>query len=246
MKAEQIILHIPHSTTFIPEKYRDLFYLDEQQLANELLKMTDLHTEKLFDIPDVPEENRIIFPYSRLICDVERFRDDAQEIMAARDMGICYTATSDLTDLKRVTPEHRAEMLKLYDRHHAKLTKAVDTVLNKYGTAILIDCHSFPSKALPYEMYNGTRPDICIGTDPDYHTPAELAESLVEKFARLGYSVELNKPFAGTLVPMKHYHRDRRLMSIMIEVNRKLYMDEATGECGANFEKVRLDMLPHF
>ena len=41
---------------------------------------------------------------------------------------------------------------------------------------------------------------------------------------------------------MKYYHQDRNLLSIMIEVNRRLYMDESTGEKTAGFEAVRNDI----
>ena len=41
---------------------------------------------------------------------------------------------------------------------------------------------------------------------------------------------------------MKYYHQDMRLLSIMIEVNRRLYMDESTGEKTAGFETLRKDI----
>jgi N-formylglutamate amidohydrolase len=36
-------------------------------------------------------------------------------------------------------------------------------------------------------------------------------------------------------VPTKFYQKDARVQSIMIEVNRKLYMNEKTGEKTQNF-----------
>ena len=44
-------------------------------------------------------------------------------------------------------------------------------------------------------------------------------------FTARGYSVSINSPFSGTIVPLKHYLKDRRVSSIMIEVNRSLYDD---------------------
>ena len=35
-----------------------------------------------------------------------------------------------------------------------------------------------------------------------------------------------NQPFSGTIVPMKHYHKDQRVQSLMIEINRWLYLAE--------------------
>ena len=217
----QIILHIPHNSTYIPEEYRRIFYLDDEPLTGELLRMTDSYTNELFQIPDIPMGNRIIFPYSRLLCDVERFRDDRMEPMAAMGMGVCYRVTSALKPLKSVTDFHTDEMLAWYDRHHDALTDITTRIREESGTALLLDCHSFASNQLPYEAAsNGQssllRPDICIGTDPGYHTPSWLSDYMENAFKRMGYSVAINKPFAGTMVPMKYYHRERRILSIML------------------------------
>jgi N-formylglutamate amidohydrolase len=45
----------------------------------------------------------------------------------------------------------------------------------------------------------------------------------------MGYSVGIDRPYAGTMVPMAFYQMDRRVTSIMIEINRSLYMDELAG-----------------
>ena len=34
------------------------------------------------------------------------------------------------------------------------------------------------------------------------------------------------QPFSGTIVSMKHYRKDRRVQSLMIEINRWLYLGE--------------------
>ena len=243
----QTILHIPHSSRYIPEDCKNLFFLTENELQEELIRMTDSYTDELFDVPNVPEENRVVFPYSRLICDVERFRDDAKESMAARGMGVCYEKTSCLEPLKEVTESHRQEMLSLYDQHHLALTDAVNRALNAGGKVLLIDCHSFSSEQLPYEK-NGKeekqpeRPDICIGTDLAFHTPCWIRNFLRKKFRSLGYSVKENYPFQGTLVPMQHYYKDIKVQSVMIEVKRSLYMDEKTGEKSDGFEAVKKDL----
>ena len=41
-----------------------------------------------------------------------------------------------------------------------------------------------------------------------------------------GYSTARNQPFSGTIVPMKHYRKDHRVQSLMIEINRWLYLGE--------------------
>jgi len=109
------------------------------------------------------------------------------------------------------------------------LSSAVENAIECYGRCLIIDCHSYPQTALPYEASSDAdRPDICIGTD-EYHTPKQLADWLVNAFARSGRSVSLNSPFSGSLVAQGYYHLDKRVESVMIEVRRDTYMNEHTG-----------------
>lgn len=108
------------------------------------------------------------------------------------------------------------------------------------GLALIIDCHSYPSFATRADQIEGAfRPQFVIGTDP-YHTPPDLAQECAECFTRAGYSVGMNTPFAGTIVPLKHYGKDPRVQLIMIEVRRDLYMDETTGKKIAQFNAIRI------
>ena len=65
----EILLHIPHSSKVIPDEY-SADYFDAGELNETLLKLTDTFTNDLFSVDGVP---KIIFPYSRAFCDVERF-----------------------------------------------------------------------------------------------------------------------------------------------------------------------------
>ena len=52
----------------------------------------------------------------------------------------------------------------------------------------------------------------------------------------MGYSVELNYPYSGTMVPTQYHKSNKSIYSIMIEVNRKLYM----ANDSVNYDNVRL------
>ena len=51
----------------------------------------------------------------------------------------------------------------------------------------------------------------------------ERVETILES---CGYSTARDQPFNGTIVPMKHYRKDHRVQSLMIEINRWLYLGE--------------------
>lgn len=234
-----VVLHIPHSSRYVPPRERQTILLDDAQLDIELLRMTDAYTNELF--PSTPvEAGRVIFPASRLVCDVERFSSDEREPMANRGMGVIYTRTSMGEPLRvRPSPDERQFLLdRWYWPHHWKLERRVNDVASRLGRCLIVDCHSFPSVALPYELdQTEQRADICIGTDP-FHTPSIISDTLVDVAEKAGYSVMIDAPFSGALVPLAAYQTDRRIMSVMIEVSRRLYMDERSGEKRENFDQV--------
>ena len=247
--AMPMVVHVPHAAVEMPDKWREKILLDEESLRRELICMTDWYTDDLFEMDSAQgyaatggsaKPRYVRAPYSRLVCDMERFRDPAQEGMSAKGMWICYERTSDGRQLKRASRAHVEEVLPVYDQHHMALTKACEEALGMVndqteGKMILIDAHSFPSAPLPYELTNGMtesvaeRPDFCLGTDP-VHTPPALAEAAKRFLEARGYSVAFNTPFAGVLVPMAYYRKEPRLLALMIEVNRALYIDERTAE----------------
>ena len=99
MNKDCIVLHIPHSSLTIPEDA--LHQYDTNFLREELLLMTDRFTDELFGLP----YTSIVFPYSRLFCDVERFRDDSREEMSQKGMGVVYTRTQFLYASKTLLPK---------------------------------------------------------------------------------------------------------------------------------------------
>lgn len=240
MALRNLVLHIPHSSPVIPLNERVQLVPDDRTLALELLRMTDAFTDDLF-APTPFEAARIVFPVSRLVCDVERFPDDADEPMALRGMGAVYVRTTDGTPLREhLTAAERARIIEhWYQPHHQRLTRAVDHVIADGKSCVIVDCHSFSARPLPHEPnQDPVRPDICIGTDV-WHTPAWLGDELVAAASAAGFSVLVDRPFAGALVPLIHYRREPRVRAIMIEINRRLYMDERTGERLPSFDGVR-------
>jgi N-formylglutamate amidohydrolase len=232
-----VLLHVPHDSTRIPEEVRHQFALSSSDMGKELLLMTDHHTFDLFG-RGVPDAQVIRAPVSRLVLDVERFEDDDREPMAVRGMGTVYMKTHDGQSLRHALRDGQREKLMddWYRPHHAALTLAVEKTLEDFGRVVIIDCHSFPSKPLPYEVdQTPTRPQICIGTDA-FHTPARLETVFSDRFTTEGWTVGLNAPFSGALVPSRYFGQEKRVAALMIEVRRDVYLDESTGMPNKSYE----------
>ncbi len=233
-----MILHIPHSSQTIPQDLRDQLVLADDELRTELRLMTDAFTDELFGLPGT---TMVRLPISRLLVDVERFPDDAQEPMSQVGMGMTYTATADGKMLRRTlqAAEKQALVTRYYEPHHQLLCAKVREELEQQGRALIIDCHSFPSQPLPFEQDQAVpRPAFCIGID-SFHTPESLACLTARFIGEMGFSVGINRPYAGALVPMAYYRKERRVTSIMIEINRSLYMDESNGKKAGGFERTQ-------
>jgi N-formylglutamate deformylase len=240
-----LVVHVPHSATWLPGTERSELLLDDAALDAELRAMTDWHTDRIaFDalasagIPAVVFANTA----SRILFDPERFVGD-DEPMLAVGMGAVYQSTSDRQPLRLPDPERDQRLMdEWFHPYSEAFTDIIDKTLADHGRAVIVDLHSFPSKALPYELDQGARrPDICLGTDPFHTSPAMLKEAR-EIFEGAGWDVEANTPFAGSYVPLKHLGRTREVTSIMIEIRRDLYQLEPGGPlhagCGEVVERV--------
>ena len=233
-----LLVHLPHDATAIPPDAQADFLLSAEELRSECLRLTDRHTGALYADGLVPADF-LRAEVSRLVVDVERFADDAQEPCAKVGMGATYVRTVDGRPLRALTPERRAELMdRHYWPHHRALDAAAAARLDRFGRCVILDAHSYPTGPLPTQLASGPSPEIGIGTQPG-HTPPALRDLAVDFFRAQGYSVCVDVPFSGAMVPNACFGRDPRLWSVMIEVRRDLYMDEATGEPHAGFARTQ-------
>ena len=223
---QKTIIHIPHASGHIPSY--EGYVANDDAIHHEILKLTDWHTDNLFDMPG---NNHLIIKadFSRVFCDVERFEDDNKESMAEKGMGVLYTTTDEGAPLREVTEQLRERILNdFYRPHHQRLTQVVAQQLESNGQAIIIDAHSFSNTPFIRDHdQNPSRPDFCLGTNT-FHTPKAWIQFAKDYFREKGHSLAVNRPYAGTIVPLDYYEKDDRVKSIMLEVNRSLYMEEGT------------------
>tara|TARA_Y100000022_G_scaffold199118_1_gene210881 strand:- start:46 stop:801 length:756 start_codon:yes stop_codon:yes gene_type:complete len=232
-----IILHIPHSSKLIPKKYLNYFFLNQTELEEEINLMTDHFTKELFNI-NLSNISSIVFPVSRLLVDPERFEVDKDEIMSEVGMGCIYEKTSHGKNLKDCSEIREILLDKYYRPHHKNFYNLVKSKLDNSENVIIFDCHSFPLNRLPYEVSKvKNRPEICIGTDA-FHTPKKIKNMIFNNFKSLGFTVDLNSPFSGSIVPLPYYKKNKKVISIMIEVRRDIYMDEKTYKKNKTFNKI--------
>ena len=220
-----VILHAPHTSTVIPEEYLSDYTSPEDAFdcANKMVDHgTGYIAEMLVSDELVKKDNALIFPYSRVFCDVERF-DSEEEEMNKIGMGVLYTHSYKLIKIRDVKNPDRIK--NYYNEHHRLLNERCKHELDKGEDLLFVDLHSFSNTPLPYELHKDLkRPDICIGIE-DYHSNEKMINSIIYHIEKYGYTWSINEPFIGCLIPSDYYLKDLRIKGFMFEVNKDILYD---------------------
>ncbi|MFD3496959.1 N-formylglutamate amidohydrolase [Streptomyces sp. NPDC058676] len=234
-----VILHVPHSAREIPPGVRAGIVLDDAELERELDHITDAHTAEI-----AAEASRLspVAPWrfvnrlSRLVVDPERFPDEREEMLAV-GMGAVYTRTTHREPLRPADTDPEPLIARYFRPYAQAMTDAVAERLAVAGRAVIIDVHSYPTGALPYELHGeGPRPPVCLGTD-SFHTPPGLLAAAREAFAGCG-EIGLDSPFGGAYVPLEFYGTEPRVGALMVEIRRDTYMSEPGGPAGPGLTRL--------
>lgn len=123
--------------------------------------------------------------------------------------------------------EHRIDTL--YQPYHRALEGLIEATLRDFGAAVLLDCHSMPSVGGPTDRDRSTpRPDVVLGDRFGASCEPAVIETAERILVDLGFSVRRNEPYAGAFTTAHYGRPGERVHAIQIEVNRRLYMNEAT------------------
>ncbi|MEY3002259.1 MAG: hypothetical protein RLZZ428_634 [Pseudomonadota bacterium] len=229
------LIHLPHCGVQIPDKYISDYLLSPEELEANVYQYADLYTDELYaSLFDA--FGGVKSDYSRLFFDPERFFDDSEEHMQ-KQFGLGWFYENAILEKKSLrTTKHKKEIASFYDAHHEKLNALTQEKLDQYGRCTVIDCHSFSNERYWFHDKEIELPDICIGYEP-YHTDGELIGKVIEIFSE--YKIAINAPYAGSLVPTNYWRKDERVKSVMIEINKKLYLNEDGRTKSNHFETMQ-------
>ena len=132
-----------------------------------------------------------------------------------------------------------------YKPYHAALEGLMTRAKRTYGVAVLIDCHSMPSRMptgdarRPYEPLDV---DIVIGDRYGASCDPAFSHRVHKLLVEFGYRVARNKPYAGGFITETYANRSQNRHALQIEINRALYLDERTLEPKPAYAKVKADV----
>lgn len=138
---------------------------------------------------------------------------------------------AEIYDRKISANEALSRIDSFYRPYHGALGSLLDATADRFGLALLIDCHSMPSVGGPMDKDPGLRRvDFVLGDCHGASCAPDLTDAAAAMLKSEGYVVTRNAPYAGGFTT-RHYGRPGDgLHALQIEINRALYMDEATYE----------------
>lgn len=206
-----VIMHFPHSSLDLPESIYKDSYLDKDELNQLTLKMGDVLLLELFKYWDF---EKVIAKYSRIYVDVEKYWNHDEEVMSKYGMGAIYTKDLYGRKLHKCSEDFMKEAKDYYDRYHNNLKEKC-----KGRDVLILDIHSFNDE-MANVFSEGSYPDICVGyNDGDKD---DVLISLIHQWCSdNNISYMDNYPYSGS---MSIDNKDNRIISIMLEINKKYYL----------------------
>ena len=137
-------------------------------------------------------------------------------------------------------PEAEARITQVWHPYHRALRQLLEETHAQFGEAVLIDCHSMPNEAIDGHGHPGQpKPDVVLGDRFGAAAGRHVMDAVEAAFQRAGLRVARNAPFAGAFIAQSYGRPSARRHVIQVEIDRGLYMDEATITPHAGFEDFR-------
>ncbi|WGW04049.1 N-formylglutamate amidohydrolase [Tropicibacter oceani] len=246
-----VVFASPHSGRDYPWSFLRSTILDDHVIRSS----EDAYVDRLFDCAPQFGAPLLRAGAPRAYVDLNRALDelDPALIEGVRRGGHNPRVASGLGVVPRVVaggraiyrgklPKAEAEMRlqRIWKPYHARLQGLLDAAQTTFGEAILIDCHSMPREALDSTVRSGMpRPEIVIGDRFGASASGEVVERVESAFATAGLKVARNAPFAGAFTTQHYGRPSRGQHAIQIEIDRAIYMDEATIRPSNDFHAFR-------
>jgi len=122
--------------------------------------------------------------------------------------------------------EATARIEAFYKPYHRVLRSLIQQTARLHGHCVLIDCHSMPSSSLGRDAE--VKADMVLGDRYGTACAPSLIEAFETAFRAQGFRVVRNKPYAGGFITEHYGEPNLRRHALQIEVNRALYMNEAS------------------
>jgi N-formylglutamate deformylase len=136
--------------------------------------------------------------------------------------------------------EVEGRLERFYWPYHDALKSMLDVAHARFGAVWHVNVHSMKPKARGRNAR--PRADFVLGDLDGTACEPDFTMAVRDGLLAMGYSVRLNDPFKGAELIARYSEPRARRHSLQIEINRRLYFDEARLVKTEGFATLRLDM----
>lgn len=126
----------------------------------------------------------------------------------------------------------------IHTPYHQALERALSEARDRYGVAILLDCHSMP----PQEQGKG--PPVIFGDRHGTSIAPDYLEAAVAAARACGFQVGRNSPYAGGYITIRHGNPSKHIHALQLEIDRSRYLDRTLRSPGPGFDAAA-EMIAH-
>jgi N-formylglutamate amidohydrolase len=128
--------------------------------------------------------------------------------------------------------------------YHARLRALLDETHRRFGAVYHVNCHSMP--AIGGKQGEGgegvPRADFVLGDRDGTSCDPAFTEFVRATLAAMGYQVAVNDPYKGVELVRAYSNPAAARHSLQVEINKKLYMDEASRTRHEGFARLQADL----
>ncbi len=242
-----VVFSSPHSGKDYPQSFLSRSALDERSIRSS----EDAFVDVLFSQAPQLGAPLLASRVPRAFIDLNRSADELDPALIEGIMRAPHNprVSSGLGVIPRVVangrPIYRGKLPlreaherleQVWHPYHDALRHLLDESRALFGEAILLDCHSMPHEAIEtHARSNQPRPDVVLGDRFGAAASRIVVEEIEAAFEGAGLRVARNAPFAGAYIAQAYGRPSRNQHVVQIEIDRALYMDEATIQPRADF-----------
>jgi N-formylglutamate amidohydrolase len=250
-----LVFDSPHSGTDYPADYRHACPLPMLRSAE------DLYVDDLFGAAPEHGASLLAALFPRSYIDVNRTLDDLDPALLDEPwpgpldpgektkLGIGLVRRFAKPGLpvyerKLSVAEVEARIARYYRPYHAALDAICDRLHGKFGVVWHVNCHSMQStgSAMTSDGPGAARAAFVLGDRDGTTCEPELTDFVRRVLTGRGYEVKVNDPYKGVELVRRHGRPAANRHSLQIEINRGLYMNEATLEKSAGYDRLKADL----
>lgn len=235
--AAGVIFASPHSGCLYP----DWFLSSTRLPLNQLRSSEDAFVDRLIACAPQAGAVAISATYPRAMVDLNRGPEELdprvvggvprtpQNQRTLAGLGVIPRVVSQgrvIHDRPMPRPEADRRIRAYWQPYHAALAALIAEARTRFGQAVLIDMHSMPHDALSHLPH--PRPAVVLGNRHGKSASAAVTDAIAAACEAQGWRTRRNSPFSGAYIAQTYGQPARNIHVVQLEIDRSLYMDEAT------------------